>query len=204
MRHSSIGLLSALILASLTAVSGVGAQTVMFGASSLDHLGSAGTQTEAGFDYTATGAGWEIESVYGNPNSALVTFFNGEGSTLGDKVDFTRNGGGLFNFDSVDFRTLLNSNSDQVILTGFLAGSPVGSLALNTSSISFQTVASGIAGPLDLLRVEVTFVSNSNALILDNLVFRAGEASAVPEPAAVSLLGAGSVCLLALRRRRNK
>ena len=171
---------------------------------SIDHLSSTGPHTEAGFTYQAvSGAGWEIQNLFGNPASSLTTYFNDEGSATGDTVKITKTGGGTFTFTSVDTATFANSDSDQVTITGFLAGNPVGSLLLNTSTSSpnsFTTAGSPFSGPIDELDVVVTSGNHQNARQLDNFVF--GDAAAVPEPPSLAVVGLSTLVLFGCLRRR--
>ena len=175
------------------------AATITFGNGPVDQLQNAGPQTEAGFTYEATGLGWELEVLISNGGAALATFFNGEGAATGQRVDIALTGGGLFTFQSVDWRTVLGDNSDDVSISGFREGVLVGGLLLLGSPTAFETFAVPF-GPIDLLRVEVFAASGNNALILDNFVL---EPVSAPEPTAMvlfgtALLGAG------VRRWRQK
>ena len=191
MKNPWKGLLLACVVALLVSSPAVAtAATITFGNVPVDLLQNAGAQNEAGFTYQAFGAGWELETNFSNPGAALATFFNGQGTTLGQRVDITRSGGGLFTFDAVDWRTVLDANSDDVVITGFLGGVAQGTLALTGSTTAFQTAAFGFSGPIDLLRVQVSLVSGNNALILDNFVVDAANVP-VPEPTSMLLLGSG-------------
>ena len=174
------------------------ADFITFENKSIDALLSAGLQTEGAFTYEALiGSEWEVQTVYGNPASSLATVFTGDEPNAGDTLVITRSGAGKFTFDSVDFATILSSNSDDVLLTGFLGGSPTDTLAITASTSSptaFQTEASGFTSLIDLLEVELTSVG-SNALLLDNFNLT------IPEPAAISLLGVAALCLSARRPR---
>ena len=178
------------------------ADVITFGTDDIDHLNQAGVQTEGAFRYQATiGAGWELIIIEGNPPAALATFWDDESASVGDTVDITAVGNAQFTFQSVDFRTVLASNSDDVTLTGFLSGVPAGTLSLTASAVTFQTVPSGFGGPIDLLRVRVVGhdlggADLANAMILDNVNLT------IPEPAA-ALPGmiALAVARLAARHR---
>jgi hypothetical protein len=174
------------------------ANVITFGTQNVDHLIAAMSQTEGLFTYQATaGQGWEITNSYGNPPATLTTFFNGEPALVGDTVEIRRTGGGTFNFNSVDFRTINSSGSDRVAITGLLGAVPAGTLTLATSTTSYQTVPSGFAGsPIDLLRVQVTFDGN-NALLMDNFVLT------VPEPTTVGLAGAAGAAMFCRRVSRR-
>lgn len=179
------------------------AAVITFGNTDVDHLSSAGPQVEGDFTYQATvGPGWEIQTAFGNPGGALTTFFNGEGALVGDTVEINLTAGGTFTFDSVDYRTILGSDSDDVLITGFLGAASVGSLALTGSDVNFATIASGFAGSIDLLRIEIISGTGNNALMLDNFVLNAGPPTQVPEPSSVALVLLGAAGLL--RRRTAK
>jgi len=193
-------ILSACCAAFLLSVAPARATTITFGTTNVDHLNVNSPRVEGDFTYTATGAGWETETSFGNPGAALSTFFDNEPSAVGDHVDFIRTGGGTFSFVGLDWRTILGSNSDDVLVEGFLGVTLVNSLSLTNSSQTFVS-ASGFGGPIDLLRVRVTAAggANNNAMLLDNINLSTTAATA-PEPASLTLLGMG---LAALRLRRR-
>ena len=172
-----------------------GAAVITFGTQELDDLQSAGVRTEGAFRYQASGAGWDLAPV-GNPSAALATVWSGPGPAIGDTVDVTAVGGGLFTFDSIDFRGANDGECHDLILRGYLAGVASGdALSLTGSPVAFQTVPSGFAGPVDLLRIELTGFLGASALITDNI-----RVTPVPEPASL-LTG---LLLLAPSRRLTR
>ena len=182
--------------------SGGMANVISFGTDAVDELHVAGVVTEGAFQYQATGLGWELVNdperpERGNPPASLATVYNGDGPTVGDRVDFSLIGGGLFTFASVDFRTTTAAAAMDVSLTGYLGASPVGLLNLTDSSETFQTVLSGFDDPIDLLRVSLTQQGN-DAMFLDNLIV-----TPIPEPAAL-LLAALALTLPARARARRR
>lgn len=187
------------LLLTLTTVAA--ADVITFGNQSIDHLLEAGPQVEGRFTYTAAvGLGWEVQSVFGNPPSALTTFFNREPSEPGDSVEVTRTSGGLFSFRGVDFRTVGDINSDDVLFSGFRGGILVGSMLLTDSSLTFRTVNSDLFAGIDLLRVQVVR-TGQNAMLLDNV--NLGSAP-IPEPTTLLLVSAGAIVGLVRRRREGK
>jgi hypothetical protein len=180
----------------LTFTSAAMADVITFGDQHIDQLVAAGPQTEGRFTYTATaGMGWEVQQSFGNPPSALATFFNREPSEPGDSVEIMLTSGGLFGFRSVDFRTAAHINSDDVLLSGLRDGILVGSMLIADSSLSFRTVESNFLNGIDLLRVQVVN-SGQNTMILDNFNFASAP---IPEPSTILLLSAG---LVGLAQRR--
>ena len=164
----------------------------------IDRLDLVGPINEGAFTYQATvGEGWEIQQVFGNSPSALVTFFNDERSQLGDKFTISLTGGGLFTFQSVDYRTITGSDSDQLTISGFLGGFVTDVLAIDTSTTTFLTLPSGFSGPIDLLQVEVTFLGN-NAVVLDNF-----NVKPIPEPSSSLLVAFSALGLASFSRRRR-
>lgn len=203
MRRWGLGIVAWAVLSVLHS-SGAAAAVVTFQNLVIDQLSTTGVHTEAGFNYEATiGLGWEIQGIVGNPPSALATFFDDQASSVGDTVEFTKVGGGQFNFDSVDWRTLDDfSVNDQVSIVGYLSGSPTYTLVLNALSVPFQTAVSGFGGPIDLLKVEVT--STGNARFLDNFTFSDVDTAAVPEPASLSIWGLGLIGIAGVAWRKRK
>lgn len=183
-----IGGFAVLVVGGLAFPSFALAAVITFGNSAIDRLDLVGTQTEGVFSYTASGDGWELQTLFGNPGASLTTFFNTQDADVGDTVDITRTGGGQFTFDSVDWRTITGSNSDDLVMEGFLSGGLVASLVLSGSSTTW-VAAGGFGGPVDLLRVRVTG-DGANAMLLDNVTLTV-PASAVPEPAGLALMALG-------------
>ena len=181
------------------------ASLITFGNTDIDLLELAGSQSEDGFSYQATGLGWELQTMFGNLEGALATRFNDSGSAVGDQVEFTRTGGGVFTFDSIDFATGSDVKFDNVTISGYLAGNLVGfvEIAVPTPSpSSFQWVA-GFLGSIDLLRIEVTATGDS-AVFLDNLNLTAEPfQTVIPEPATAGLLGVAALCAFWRRRRTS-
>lgn len=166
-----------------------------------------GSQTEGAFTYQVLqGSEWRIDSFSGNPASSLSTGFPNTPGT-GDEVAFILTGGGLFTFDSVDFGLRPSDNgaqSDVIDLIGEVGGSTTQQLlGVSTTSSTFQTALSGFTAPIDRLIVRISSVE-SQPLELDNFVFTPVEASAVPEPASLTLLGIGIAGLAVCKCRSRK
>lgn len=192
-------------MALMAAVTSANAAVITFGTDSVDRLDLAGAQTEDGFEYSTNTSGWEITSARGNAPAALVTFFNDEGSTLGDTLDIAKSDGGLFLFDSVDFRGQDGADSEQVRLIGILDMIEIFTIDLIATNDLFQNrlgaiVDSGMAGNIDLLRLEV--LSNvGQTMILDNFTFSDVNAQPVNAPTSLFLLASGMVLLLNIKRK---
>ena len=171
------------------------ATIITFGNSNLDRLDLAGVQTEGNFSYSAFGDGWELQISFANPGASLTTFFNGQGGEVGDEITFFNTNGALFSFESVDWRTLDNTGSnDFVIFQGFLGGALVDSLVIDGATTNF-TALTGFGGPLDELKLTITR-DGANALFIDNLALSTVDVSE-PSMAVLFLIG-----LAALLRRK--
>ena len=197
------------------------ADLITFGTGAIDGLLAAGAQTEGSYTYEAlSGDGWDVGDVYpadhpfpgvnpigsevGNPGSALATFFSfpPDGS-VGSTVEIRRTDNGLFEFNSVDWRTVLASNTDAVDIIGYLGNDVKGTLSLNGSSTTYATAASGFATEA-LTRLEIVQTADAvppppaAAMLLDNF-----NLTLVPEPATFSLAALAGVLILSTRRRQG-
>ena len=197
-------MLGRLIVIPLTAVSiflvspnNVSADLVTFGFESVDRLVDLGPQFEGDFTYTATvGEGWELQEMFSVDGAALVTFFNEEGSSVGDTVELAEVNGSLFTFDSLQFSTISPSDSDDVNIIGLRDGNVVDSVLLDFSSTNFIEV-DGFVAPIDRLQIVVTSVG-FNAAILDNI-----ELNVVPEPTVSVFMLAVWMATSVNRRKRR-
>lgn len=179
--------------------SGAFASTFDFGTDSVDRLDLNGPLTQDGFEGAATGDGWEAQTLFSMGGAALTTFFNGQGSDVGDTFELTRTDGDVFGFGGLAWRTISGDDSDQVLVEGLAGGFVTGSLALTESSTDFL-FAGGNAGfgLIDTLRFTVTF-DGSNAMLFDDVIL---DTAAVPLPASLPLL-IGGIGFLAFGRRRK-
>jgi hypothetical protein len=197
---------SGIILAAVAATPAWAANvaTITFGNVSRD-IGNLGPITEGSYQYNAVGASWSIEQNYGGPNpvvlpsEALTTFF-GIPPTVGNTITFTRLDGHTFNFLSVDiFGRLPGVTNDIVQAQGFLNGTEVATLNLQSSVQAYKTIQAGplFNTPIDTLRFE-EIQSNNSSLIMDNIVLQ------VPEPASFLLIALAAPVLLVRRRERRR
>ena len=174
---------------------------ITFGNVGLDLLSTAGVQSEAGFNYQATGTGWELETIFSNPGAALATFFNTQGTLPGQTVSFTLAGGGLFTFSAFDLAGPDSGATDPFNLVGFVSGVPTQLFSGSSNSGTFLTFNPGFTAPIDRLDIVATG-SAGRASIFDNLQL---SAVATPEIDSAGSLLPLSFCaiLLGLGRRRT-
>jgi hypothetical protein len=177
-----------------------GAAVITFGTSVIPILVDVGPQSEGAFQYEALSGAWEVNGLSSASPKSLFTFFNSnnpeDGVVVGQVVEIT-SPGNLFRFDSVDFRTISPANSDDVLITGLLGGTTVGTLALTSSSRTFQTIASPFSEDVDTLRLEL-IEDGTNAMALDNFnvtvtgaIGSEPSGAAVPEPSSYALFAMG-------------
>ena len=121
----------------------------------------------------------------------------GTNSAFNGSSDFTitSTSGSLFDFESGIFTSLYSSQ--DLTVTAFLNGAPVGSVSTTLDEASTENIIFGFFG-VDA----VQFVtSTTNQLVLDNL--KVSSVSTVPVPAAVWLFGSGLLGLVGIARRKK-
>jgi hypothetical protein len=157
------------VVSTLTMVSVVvaaSASTVTFGTTN----GSSPTidkpQIEGDIIYQVVSGEWFKSGLRGNPPASLITAF----PTPDDVLEFSTISGVPFTFDSFDFASFENQQSDKVNFIGEF-NSVVTQQLLNfsTSNANFSTQNPDFSAPIDKLRIEVVS-GDMAALLLDNLV----------------------------------
>lgn len=183
--------------------SSVQAATITFGTADVDNLASVGTLYEAGFEYSATGAGWELQTLLANPGAAAASYFNGQGSFFGDSINIVRTGGGLFQAVSLDYAKFSNTASDQVSVIGYLGGVLQWSTPLTGPATSYTTLSMPNS-LIDQLVLFVTLGTQNSAMAIDNIVLTI-DGPAVPEPGSLALAGMAGLGMMvnAWRRRQT-
>jgi len=174
---------------------------ITFGNADVAVLSAAGVQSEADFNYEATGTGWELQTLFSNPGAALATFFNDQGTEPGQTVSFTLAGGGLFTFSSFDLRAVDDRPSDPFDLIGFVLGVPTQLYSGAGTSSTFASFDPGFTAAIDRLDLVATgFIGRAS--IFDNLELNA---VGTPEIDSAGGLLPLSFCaiLLGLGRRRR-
>ena len=156
------------IVSTLTMVSvgvAASASTVTFGttngSSPIDQ-----PQIEGDITYQVVSGMWFKYGLEGNPPASLVTFL----PTPGNVLEFSTISGVPFTFDSFDFASFANQQSDKVNFIGeFNSVDTQQLLNFSTSNANFSTQNPGFSAPIDKLRIEVVSGDRA-ALLLDNLV----------------------------------
>lgn len=134
----------------------------------------------AGFTYTATGMGRELETFFGNPDAATAALFKYEGSVIANSLDIVRKGEGPFIFNSIDWRPILDLGSDQACVKIAIEGNAVSALHdFALSSVDRLTIT--------VVDVAVTLEPGPGI---------------VPEPTSMAIWGLGALgCAFASYRR---
>jgi hypothetical protein len=153
-------------LSMVSVVVAASASTVTFGStfgnSSIDQ-----PQIEGDIIYQVVSGVWFKAGQLGNPPASLVTFL----PTPGNVLEFSTISGVPFTFDSFDFASFANQQSDKVNFIGeFNSVDTQQLLNFSTSNANFSTQNPGFSAPIDKLRIELVS-GDLAALILDNLVF---------------------------------
>jgi hypothetical protein len=124
-------------------------------------------QIEGDIIYQVVSGFWAKTGPLGNPPAGLRTAF----PSPGDVIEFFTISGVPFTFDSFDFASFANQQSDKVNFIGeFNSVDTQQLLNFSTSNANFSTQNPGFSAPIDKLRIEVVSGDRA-ALLLDNLVF---------------------------------
>ncbi len=191
MRLAAIATIAALALSPLAAQ----ATTITF-----DDIGVPGKYVGNGFidqgynfgsgasviDISSTSAWASYGPAYSGNYAAL--------SNYGTVITMTKVGGGTFSLQDFLTKEWFTGFAFNVSVTGYLAGSAVGTLVFSDTN-TWQDIAANFSQVDD-----VTF-SGFSYFALDNVTVDAP--SAVPEPGTLSLLGAALLCMAGFLRRRG-
>lgn len=176
------------------------AQTITFGPLSGANGAAYSGHSEAGFTVATTGGSWFEAHVFGNPTPSI--FAGPIGSPSTSSIQVTKDGGGLFDFTSVDLSP--NNGPIEYKIEGLAGGSSVFTQSGTMSHVGFffETLLSTSSALIDTLSITLVPGAGTTSMNIDNIVL--SEHPTVPEPAFVqlsALLGLGGLGLLRLRRK---
>lgn len=181
----------------LLGVSAAAANAAVITFSSLGSSGAFTSTSEAGYNVTAITSNWQASFAFGNP---VPSIFN-DSASIGT-IEVTAVGGGLFEFDGVDFGCGVGASSSCTgSVSGFVGGASgtmafstaTGLLANNGTFSSFLPGLSSFA--IDTLRISIDRADSN----IDNIRL---STATVPEPGTLALAGFALAGLATSLRRK--
>jgi hypothetical protein len=200
MRHRNATLAGAILAAGVIASAAASATTITFSGLTSTNATLVTMYTEGGFTVATTLGEFFQGQAFGNP---IPSLFAGpaQGGPANDALEVTRNGGGSFNFASVDLAA--NNGDVNFTFTGFLGG--VQQYVFNgvesgrpPGPFGFDTIINPDAAiAIDDARITLDILGTTGNV--DNIVVNA---VAAPEPASILLLGGALLSIGVWRRRK--
>ncbi|SMP76075.1 PEP-CTERM protein-sorting domain-containing protein [Neorhodopirellula lusitana] len=178
-----------------------------------DGVGGTSASTH-GFDFSGAGTGNQAKIFYNLPTGTFQAGNAVSNNASDYLVSFDIRADGLAGTDvDANFKVKLNGAEFSSIVT---YTNTYNTITLNlgddmtASGSSFE--ATDFTDGSQTIEFQISSASrddkfdadSGNAMYLDNFQINAVDAVAVPEPASFALLGVGSLCLIARRRRRNR
>jgi hypothetical protein len=159
------------------------------------------TYAESGFTVSATSGSWEASTSFGNPAPSIQFIRAASEPTITAQIEVTASGS-PFSFASVDLYSSVTTI--PYLVTGLRNSTPVFTIAGTVPNTfgGFATVNSSSTQTIDTLWITLSNPATeccSNPVGLDNIV-----ANAVPEPASLILLSAGTTAVGARRRMKRR
>jgi hypothetical protein len=190
-------------LTMVSVVAAASASTVTFGPATGFSTTINEPQVEGDIIYQVVSGMGFITGSFGNPPASLITAF----PSPDDVIEFFTISGVPFTFDSFDFASFANQQSDRINFIGeFNSVDTQRLLNFSTSNANFSTQNPNFSAPIDKLRIEVVSGDRA-ALLLDNLVLTPiTEPSTIPEPSTIfgiALVGFGALSRILQRSRSD-
>jgi PEP-CTERM motif len=189
---------AALVLVASTAGAHAAPVTIDFNTIGGANNSTFSTYSESGFTVISEAGTWFVSSGNGSFANPEPDIFTQPSGTIA-----VTDGGGLFNFDTLDlgiFNVAAGGAADYTI-TGLLNGVAVYTQSGSSSSQGFVTL-NGTHQSTAITSFTIALSGNPDGVDVDNIGLNTVAAAATPEPSTLALFGTGILGLAGMARRK--